>query len=148
MRTALPLMLLRLALGGLFIYAALTKLPAFDTFAEEIANYRVLPALLVAPAAVAMPGIELLAGLLLVLGRWVRPAALLLSVLLGVFIVALSQALLRGINLSCGCFGGSELATWGTVARDALFLLFTLAVARWGQPARVALNSAPATGKR
>ena len=38
------------------------------------------------------------------------------------FILGLSQALLRGIDLRCGCFGGAELATWGTVARDALIL--------------------------
>lgn len=133
----LTAMVVRLTLGAVFLYAALTKVPAFDTFAEEIANYRMLPALLVAPLAVAVPGMELLCGALLVLGRWwVRPAALLLSLLLGVFIVALSQALLRGINLSCGCFGGSEVATWGTVARDVVFLAGTAWVAwREGPPA-------------
>ena len=141
-------MAVRLGLGCVFIYAALSKVPAFDTFAEEIANYRLLPALLVAPMAVAMPGIELAAGVLLVLGLWVRPAALLLGLLLAVFIVALSQALLRGINLSCGCFGGSEVATWGTVARDVLFLAGAAFVAFRSGPSPSALNSPVPTGKR
>jgi putative oxidoreductase len=76
-----------------------------------------------------LPGIELLAGAMLVTNRWPRSAALLLSILLAVFIGALSQALLRGINLTCGCFGGAEVATWGTVARDGVILGCTLAIA-------------------
>jgi putative oxidoreductase len=141
-------MAVRLGLGCVFIYAALSKVPAFDTFAEELANYRLLPALLVAPLAVAMPGIELAGGVLLVLGRWVRPAALLLGLLLVVFIIALSQALRRGINLSCGCFGGSEVATWGTVARDGVLLIGSAFVAFRSGGSSSALNSPLPTGKR
>lgn len=119
--------LVRCAVGAVFLYAAFSKVPAFDAFAEEIANYRVLPAHLVAPFAAVLPGVELLAGALLVLRRWVRPACAILGAMLLVFIVALSQALLRGINLSCGCFGGSELATWGTVGRDVAILIGVVA---------------------
>ena len=129
MTRKLAFLILRVAVGGLFVYAALTKLGALDAFAEEIANYRVLPAITVSVFAAALPGVELLAGVLLIVGRWIRPAALLLTLLLGVFVAALSQALLRGINLSCGCFGGAELATWGTVARDGVIALATAAVA-------------------
>jgi len=123
------LTLLRMLVGALFIYAAWTKLPAFDAFAEEIANYRLLPAALVPLFAAFLPGIELLAGAMLLTGRWTRPAALLLSAMTLVFIAALSQALLRGINLTCGCFGGAEVATWGTVARDVVILVAALVVA-------------------
>ena len=127
---------LRVVLGVLFIYAAWTKLPALDAFAEQIANYRVLPAAAVPFFAAMLPGIELLAGAMLLTNRWPRAAATLLSALLIVFIIALSQALQRGINLTCGCFGGAEVATWGTVARDAVILAGTLVVA-WtsGSPA-------------
>jgi len=48
---------------------------------------------------------------------------------LAAFIAGLSQALLRGIDLRCGCFGGDELATWGTVARDFALLVPAVAVA-------------------
>jgi putative oxidoreductase len=129
MNRRIALALLRIAVGALFIYAAWTKLPAFDAFAEEIANYRLLPPSLVPFFAAGLPGIELLAGAMLVTNRWPRSAALLLSILLAVFIGALSQALLRGINLTCGCFGGAEVATWGTVARDGVILGCTLAIA-------------------
>lgn len=129
---------LRIVLGALFIYAAWTKLPALDAFAEEIANYRLLPGALVPFFAAALPGIEVLAGALLLTNRWPRAAALLLSLLLLVFIGALSQALLRGINLTCGCFGGAEIATWGTVARDAVMLAAALVVAWTSEPPKAA----------
>src|SRR2546422_3211912 len=91
----------RVALGALFLWAAVSKLPDMAAFAQDVANYRVLPAPLVPYAAAAVVGIELLAGAALVTGI----AALLLSILLVAFSAFLAQALLRGIDLRCGCFG-------------------------------------------
>src|SRR5262249_10725802 len=114
---------LRGALGVLFVWAGLAKLGDAQQLAPGIANCRMLPASLGAPAAVALPGVEIAAGLALVLGRWLRAAGLLAAGLLAVFAVAVASALGRGINLECGCFGGTrEIATWWTFARDvALF---------------------------
>jgi putative oxidoreductase len=118
----LLLLALRLVLGAVFVYAAVTKLPNMQQFAEETANYRLLPAGLVAPLASCLVGVEVLAGLALVVGLAVRGAAAIAFALLCLFIAALSQALLRGIDLRCGCFGGTELASWSTVGRDVLLL--------------------------
>jgi hypothetical protein len=41
---------------------------------------------------------------------------------------------LRGIDLRCGCFGGSELATWSDVVRDGLLLAAAALVAWRGPP--------------
>ena len=60
-----------------------------------------------------------------------RPAALVITALLVAFIAFLVQALLRGIDLRCGCFGGDEPASWWTVARDVLMLAAAIAVARF-----------------
>jgi uncharacterized membrane protein YphA (DoxX/SURF4 family) len=122
----------RVVVGGLFVSAALTKVPDLHLFAEEIANYQLLPAALVPLAAITLPGVELLAGVLLVLGLAWRPAALVLTVLLAGFTAGLTQALVRGIDLNCGCFGGSDPATPLTVARDAALLGAVLVVLRWG----------------
>jgi putative oxidoreductase len=123
--------LVRLALGAVFLYAAATKLPDMGAFAESIANYRLVPAALVAAAAAAVVGVELAVGVLLVTGVRARAASLAAAALLAVFTVGLSQALLRGIDLRCGCFGGSEKATWITVVRDvALLAAAALVVAR------------------
>ena len=126
------LALCRLVVGGLFLWAASTKVPDMAKFAEEVANYRLLPAALVPVTAAVVVGVEIVTGIALVLGVWARPAALALSGLLGVFTVGITQALLRGIDLRCGCFGGEEAATWWTVLRDVAILAPALAVAIWG----------------
>jgi putative oxidoreductase len=116
------LAVVRLALGGLFVYAAFTKLPDMSTFAQEMANYRLLPASAIPVLGSWTVGLELVAGTALILGIAARGAALVVSGLLVLFMSALSQALLRGIDLSCGCFGPAEVASWWTVARDGLML--------------------------
>jgi uncharacterized membrane protein YphA (DoxX/SURF4 family) len=127
---------IRVALGALFLWAAGTKVPDVAAFAESVANYRLLPAGLVPAAAAAVLGIELVVGLLLVAGRWTRGAALVAAGLLAAFTAGLSQALLRGIDLRCGCFGGTESATWWTVLRDLAMLAGAIAVLGWG-PGRI-----------
>ncbi|WP_242345715.1 DoxX family protein [Anaeromyxobacter terrae] len=143
----LLLALFRIGLGGTFLYAAGTKLPDMAAFAETLANYRLVPPSLVPVAAAAVIGVELALGLLLVTGRLARGAALVATGLLAVFTLGLSQALLRGIDLRCGCFGGNESATWLTVLRDAGMLAVALALLLRGPgrllPRRSAAASEP-----
>jgi putative oxidoreductase len=122
------LALLRIGLGATFVYAAAVKLPDMAAFAEDVANYRLLPAALVPAFGSSLVGVELLAGLALVAGVAARGAALVLSGLMLAFVGAVSQALLRGIDLRCGCFGGAAPASWWTVGRDLLILAGALAV--------------------
>jgi uncharacterized membrane protein YphA (DoxX/SURF4 family) len=126
----------RVIVGGLFLYAASTKVPDMAKFAEEVANYRLLPGALVPVTAAAVVGIEIVAGLALVAGVHARAAAVAISGLLVVFTAGIAQALLRGIDLTCGCFGGEEAASWWTVVRDLAMLAPAAAVAWWG-PGRV-----------
>jgi uncharacterized membrane protein YphA (DoxX/SURF4 family) len=114
----------------LFVWAAAAKFPDMRAFAQDVANYRVLPAAFVPYVAAAVVGIELLAGIALVTGILARPAALVVAVLMLAFLAFLAQALLRGIDLRCGCFGGNEPASWWSVARDGVMLAAALAVAR------------------
>lgn len=117
------LTLCRLVTGGLFLWAALTKVGDLHAFAEEVANYQLLPATLVPLVAATLPGIEIVASVALLTGFQARAGATIVTGMLLVFIVGLSQALIRGIDLTCGCFGGADEATWGTVWRDVLMLL-------------------------
>jgi uncharacterized membrane protein YphA (DoxX/SURF4 family) len=132
---------LRLVLGGVFLYAAGTKLADMSAFAEQVANFRLLPAATVALTAATLPGIEIVTGALLVLGIAARAAAAIATGLLVVFTGALTLALARGINLECGCFGGADVATWTTVARDIVLLVPALAVMIAG-PGRLAGRTA------
>lgn len=115
---------LRLALGALFLGAGLLKLGDPTEFAVEIHNYQLFPFL--APLlAATLPAVEIVLGLALLAGPrpWVRAGALGTAALTGVFTVAVASVVLRGINISCGCFGaGSGPVTMLTVLRDVLLL--------------------------
>ncbi len=126
----------RLFLAGVFLWAAATKLPDMAAFATDVANYRLLPAPLVPWAASAVVGAEVAIGLALLSGLWLRAAALAGAALLALFTVGLSQALARGIDLSCGCFGGNAPATWLTVLRDLAMLVPAVALVWRGGDAR------------
>ena len=95
----------RLGLGVLFIYSALAKISDPDAFAYSVSRYRVLPDFLIGLFSLTMPMLEFLTGLSMLFTRWLRESALLISGMLALFIVALVQALARGLEISCGCFG-------------------------------------------
>ena len=94
----------RVALGVVFIVASLDKVAHPDRFAVAIANYHLAPQAAINLMAIALPWVELLCGALLVLGLWYRAGLLLVLGLLGTFIAAISLALQRGLDISCGCF--------------------------------------------
>lgn len=103
-------MLVRVALGVIYIYASVDKILHPGAFAEIVNNYQLLPAVLVNVFALILPMLELLVGLALVLGFLVRPAAAWAGGMLVMFIAAVSLALSQGINISCGCFSTSSHA--------------------------------------
>jgi len=94
----------QIALGAVFVASAIPKLVDPPAFAHMIYNYRLLPGTLVNALALVMPWIELLVGVLLVLGAWRREAALVAALLLVVFVGAIGWNLLRGHAIDCGCF--------------------------------------------
>ena len=95
----------RLGLGGLFIYSAWAKIDDPGLFADSVSRYEVLPECMLGIFSLTMPMLELVAGAALVFTKWMRESALLISGMLALFIVALAQALARGLEISCGCFG-------------------------------------------
>lgn len=110
--------IVRLALGAMLFYAGFSKLGALSTFADAIANYRVLPAQMTTAIAVVLPWWEITIGILLVLGLWQRAAALLALLLFTIFALAAGSAVLRGLDIRCGCFGGDAKVGLVSVAID------------------------------
>ena len=96
--------IIRILLGGLFILSGSLKLFEPDTFARIIALYDILPDAFAAYAAILVPVLEVLLGLLLLMGYKLRAAALLLMVLVALFIVFITVNLVRGRSFDCGCF--------------------------------------------
>lgn len=96
---------LRILLGFVFIFAAISKAAEPETFARSIANYKLLPMFLINILAITLPWIELCTGILLVFGVSIKENSAILSTLLLVFIIAIGISLVRGLDIDCGCFG-------------------------------------------
>ena len=92
----------RLILGGVFIYASLDKIAHPAEFAKAIGNYHVVPFGLENLMALALPWLELIAGICLIAGIMVDGATIMVILMNIVFIFAISQALARGISIECG----------------------------------------------
>lgn len=105
--------LARVAIGLVFLAAALGKIGDTAAFAGQIVNYRLLPLAPVNLLAATLPWIELLAGLALVLGVRPRSGAVVAFALMLVFTVAVGSAWARGLDFECGCFGKASAATIG-----------------------------------
>ena len=111
----------RVLLGCMFLYTGFIHAMDPQGFAVAVGNYRVLPAFLVNPFAVALPWIELAAGALLVMGVFVPGSSLLVVLMLFMFTIALAMALAKGLDISCGCFTTSREAqriSWIYLGRD------------------------------
>ena len=115
----------RISLATTFIWACLHKIASPSEFALQVATYQILPLYLINLQAVALPWVELTAGILLIAGFWTRPAALVTIGMNIMFIVAIALALKADLHLQCGCFaspGAGEEMTVGLIVRDALFI--------------------------
>lgn len=95
---------LRLAIGAVLIYASVSKIMHPDQFAEAVANYRILPPVLVSWTAIVLPWLELITGVCLILGVAVASAALVSLVLFAIFAGALVSVQARHLDIACGCF--------------------------------------------
>ena len=123
-RLALPVV------AGVLAWAGVAKLGDPARFAADIDNYRLLPPALAAMAAVYLPWLELglAAGLLVPRLRVV--ARLLALGLILVFCAALCSAWARGLDIRCGCFGGSAggASTAQALGRNAVLVALLV----WG----------------
>ena len=104
----ITLLILRLALGGIFLYAGALKIAEARQFALDVHHFRLTPWTASVLIAVYLPWLEVLAGLALILRRLPLGTALALSAMSAVFLIALTSAWARGLDISCGCFGKEE----------------------------------------
>ena len=122
---------LRVALGAVFIVASLDKIQNPEAFATTIANYRILPYTFVNGVAIVLPWLEVVTGTFLVLGVWIRANTMIVSGLLLAFSTAISQALARSLDISCGCFSTNPLAermSWWTLIWNLIWLSWAVLI--------------------
>ena len=135
----------RLVLGGIFVYAGLSKIflpnlhlwPMFvlrfsistnlATFAQQVESYKIISPEASETVAHLLPGVEIVLGMLLLLGWRLRIWATAVSGLMVGFLTVVTRAYLLHMDINCGCFGVPEPLTGWTVLRDSLFTALALA---------------------
>ena len=120
----------RIALGGLFIFAGVTKLLHLSTFVWEVEQYHILPSSLATAYGYVLPGLEIALGTLLLLGLLLRISASVSILVLISFFIAKCLALARGLDISvCGCFGPAvPLLVPYSLALDVVLLAFAFQI--------------------
>jgi uncharacterized membrane protein YphA (DoxX/SURF4 family) len=168
------LILGRLALAGIFLFAAYGKLRPVDSapftlgslkitsaslsvsmmlFAMQVDSYQILPSWGVMAVSHGLPWLELGIGLFLLFGIGQRWVSLVTTLLVAGFFGVIVRSYFAGMKINCGCFGpGAEPLSGLTILRDGLFLALALGVtagaflqARAKREART-LAAAQATG--
>ncbi|WP_035056933.1 DoxX family protein [Desulfuromonas sp. TF] len=126
--------LLRWGLGGLFLYAGALKLSDPLAFAIQIEKFGLLPPNWLDPVALLLPIIEILAGLVTLLG--LRGGVETIGLLLLVFLAVLGYVWWSGMDVPCGCFSLEDVHhRYGilvAIVRD-LFMLAGAAFLFWRQ---------------
>lgn len=99
------LFFLRFILGLVFVFAGIEKIAAPNAFFTSIMNYQIFGAFLSNIISVVLPWIELITGILLIFGVFLKENLTIYMVLLIVFNLLVISAMIRGLNIDCGCFG-------------------------------------------
>jgi thioredoxin 1 len=123
---------LRVLLAGIFLYAAVPKLLHPDQFAENLLDYALLPVQWVNLVAIWLPTFELVVGLMLLSGLWLRAGALSMMGMGAIFLGGLVWVQSGPTPLPCSCFStdpGAEPRTWFSLWQEAVIVL--LAAALW-----------------
>ncbi len=135
-RAILPL---RFLFGALFIYTSVYHALHGAKFLQSVNDYEIVPASLIPWSGFLFIAFEAAVGIALVFGYFVRKAAIAAAALLFVFTAAMVSALVRGLDIACGCGLGDTQVSWLDVIRDSLLIAVALLIA-W----RTSKESAPA----
>ena len=119
----------RLFLGVLLLAASIGKVTQPDAFAQSIANYRILPPPFPMVVATILPWVELFCGLCLIAGFYLRGSSALVVLLFAVFTGTVLSALVRHLDIACGCFSQDpEVGNigWTKIIENTGYLLLSI----------------------
>lgn len=141
---SITLLLVRLAVFAAFGFSAWQKLkPGIppvtgpQTFALSVKSYQILPEALVSPAAFTIAWVEAICAILILTGLWTRAAAATLGLAVIAFTLGVISVILRGIDITCGCFGKFKFictgpVSWCKVGENSIFLAALLVLVVFG----------------
>ncbi|MCB1121379.1 MAG: DoxX family protein [Verrucomicrobiae bacterium] len=119
--------ILRLILAAFFVSAGVIKILDPKSLVAAIETYQVLPYRLSFLLAFFLPWVEVVAGVGILLKKLYRGSLFSIAGLLVLFIIALAQGWFRGLDVTCGCFGGAShenQTNYGwLILRDLLLLV-------------------------
>ncbi len=119
----------RVYIGWVFLQAALSKIHDPALFAENVANYRIIPYLAINLVAIVLPWMELICAFFLFFGLRIKATATILSGLLFLFTLLVIITIFRGVSMNCGCFDAvGEPVGWAKVIENTIWLLMTLQI--------------------
>ena len=122
--------LIRLGIGGMFIFASIFKIADPKGFAVLIAQYQFLPHNIINLWALILPQFEFWFGLALIVTPFVKECTLVILALFASFIIALVWALALDLGITCGCFqlegAQSKSEAWTALIRDLILLWPTM----------------------
>jgi hypothetical protein len=118
-------LIIRVALGCLFVWSSLPKVFLPHHFLGDVYAYRLAGPVLGMIVAMVLPWCELLTGICLLGGLFLGGALVACMGMALTFLVAVSWALHQGLNISCGCFGASASVPigFGTLVRIIAILV-------------------------
>ncbi len=96
----------RVVLGAVLLVAGGLKVTSPAASALTVRAFQMLPYDLAGYVGYALPVVEILVGLLLIAGLFTRVSALVGGLLMLAFVIGITSAWMRGLNIDCGCFGG------------------------------------------
>jgi len=104
-RSSIGIWVLRIALAGIYLFAAIPKILEPWDFSRSIWNYRLLPVEMIGPIALWLPMLEGVGALAVLTGLFYRGGIVSLTGLSLLFAAGISTAMARGLDIDCGCFG-------------------------------------------
>jgi uncharacterized membrane protein YphA (DoxX/SURF4 family) len=136
----------RLIVGVVDLLAGLSKFSDPAGNVRAVRAYRILPESIVPTVGHALPTVEIVIGVLLVVGLFTRAMGALSALFFIAFIIGISSAWARGLEINCGCFGNGGVPADPQrqyavdIARDTGLLLCSLWLVVWPRT-RLALDN-------
>lgn len=126
-------LVLRALMGAWFVLAGGIKIFAsgLDRFAADLGNYRMMSDEMALVAGYFVPWLEVVAGICFMLGAFKKGAWLAMLGLVVAFTVSIGFAWWRGLDISCGCLGGTEAVSYWRKAAEFALYFATLAYIAW-----------------
>ena len=119
---------LAVIVGGIFVYAGAVKALDPVQFANDIDNFKILPWFISVRFAFYLPWLEIFCGLGLIFRFRYRGGLSVLTVLISFFVAATIAARVRGLDITCGCFGHTN-QRWSFPQHMAVDLAIFIALA-------------------